>query len=110
MRGRWADGGGHLTEEWDRAHREFHRILLAGGRSATLAEVATGLRARSELYVHWSRELVKDESRDVVAEHRLIAELAVARDADGAADALEQHIQRSTMALVAYAVEQLALA
>lgn len=101
------DGGGHLTQDWDRAHREFHAALLAGGRSTTLTEVATELRARSELYVHWSRELVADETRDVPAEHRRIVELAVARDAEAAARALEDHIQRSTDALVEYASRSL---
>jgi DNA-binding GntR family transcriptional regulator len=94
------DSQGHLTEEWDRAHREFHHVLLAGGRSRTLTEVATGLRDRTELFVHWSRELTQDDSRDVPAEHRRIADLALARDADGAALALDEHIQRSATALV----------
>jgi DNA-binding GntR family transcriptional regulator len=99
----FTDSHGHLTEEWDRAHREFHHVLLAGGRSATLTEVATGLRDRTELFVHWSRELTHDDSRDVPAEHRRIADLAVARDAEGAAQALDEHIRRSVAALSAYA-------
>lgn len=97
------DGGGHISETWDHAHHHFHHVLLAGGRSTTLTEVATGLRARSELFVHWSRELTRDDDRDVPAEHRSIAELAVARDADGACAALQEHIERSTAALVAHA-------
>ena len=42
------DSQGHLTEEWDRAHREFHHVLLAGGRSRTLTEVATGELSAAE--------------------------------------------------------------
>lgn len=94
------DSQGHLTEDWDRAHREFHHVLLSGGRSRTLTEVATGLRDRTELFVHWSRELTHDDTRDVPAEHQRIADLALARDADGAAQALDEHIQRSVTALV----------
>jgi DNA-binding GntR family transcriptional regulator len=101
-RTQYTDSQGHLTEEWDRAHREFHHVLLAGGRSRTLTEVATGLRDRTELFVHWSRELTHDDARDVPSEHRRIAELTLARDADGAAQALDEHIQRSVTALVGH--------
>ena len=99
------DGGGHLTEEWDRVHNHFHYTLLAGGPSKVLTEVAVGLRDRSQLYVHWSRELVKDEGRDVPAEHQLIAERTLARDADGAAAALQAHIERSASVLLNYVGE-----
>jgi len=96
------DGGGHLTNEWELAHNHFHYTLLAGGPSKVLTEVAGGLRDRSQLYVHWSRELVKDEERDVPAEHRLIAERTLARDADGASEALKAHIERSADVLLNY--------
>lgn len=96
------DGGGHLTDEWEQAHNHFHYTLLAGGPSKVLTEVAIGLRDRSQLFVHWSRELVKDEDRDVPAEHKLIADRTVARDADGAAEALEAHIERSAGVLLDY--------
>ena len=104
---RFTDEGGHITGEWDRAHRAFHAAILAGGRSETLAKVATDLRARSELFVHWSRELVADETRDVPEEHRRIAELSVARDVAGAVEALECHIQRSADVLIASVSSQI---
>lgn len=64
--------------------------------------VAVGLRDRYQLYVHWSRELVKDEERDVPAEHQLIADMALARDTDGASEALRAHIERSAEVLLSY--------
>ena len=94
---------GHVSGAWARAHRDFHHALLAGGRSRRLTAIATGLRDCSELYVHWSRELAHDESRDVGSEHRLIADATVARDADTAAEALGDHIERTARALLAYA-------
>lgn len=97
------DGGGHLTAEWEQAHNHFHSVLLAGGPSKVLVEVAVGLRDRSQLYVHWSRELVKDDERDVPAEHQVITERTLARDADGAAEALKAHIERSAEVLLNYA-------
>lgn len=94
---------GHIREPWTQAHRTFHHALLAGTKSRRLESIATGLRDCSELYQHWSRELAHDTDRDVASEHRTIAELTVARDADGATKALAGHIERTTAALVNYA-------
>lgn len=97
------NGDGHVSSEWAEAHREFHHVLLAGGRSSRLIGIADSLRDCSDLYIHWSRELAHDDRRDVASEHRAIAELTLARDADGAGAALAQHIERTTAALVDYA-------
>lgn len=75
---------------------------MAAGPSTVLTDVTFGLRDRSQLYVHWSRELVKDEGRDVPAEHQLIADRTLARDTDGAAEALQTHIERSAGVLLEY--------
>lgn len=97
---------GHVSDEWSIAHADFHHILLAGGRSSRLTAVASNLRDCSNLYLHWSRELAHDTSRDVAAEHQQIADLTVARDADAAAEALGRHIDRTTQVLVAYITER----
>jgi len=97
---------GHVNPEWADAHIDFHHVLLAGGRSRRLTDIADNLRDCSNLYQHWSRELAHDTQRDVAAEHQEIADLTLARDADGAADALARHIERTTQALVAYAQER----
>ncbi|WP_416957776.1 GntR family transcriptional regulator [Nocardioides sp. T5] len=94
---------GHVSDEWADAHAEFHHVLLSGGRSSRLTNIADNLRDCSSLYIHWSRELADDTGRDVAAEHREIADLTLARDADAAADALGRHIERTTQALVTYA-------
>ncbi|MFE6508749.1 GntR family transcriptional regulator [Nocardioides sp. NPDC057767] len=97
---------GHVSIEWAEAHREFHHVLLAGGRSARLTSIADSLRDCSDLYIHWSRELAHDDGRDVAVEHQEIADLTLARDSDGAAAALAQHIERTTAALVDYAQQR----
>jgi DNA-binding GntR family transcriptional regulator len=93
---------GHINQDWTQAHRDFHHALLSGGISHRLTAIATGLRDCSELYVHWSRELAHDESRDVDQEHQLIADTTLARDADAAVIALGDHIERTTEALLNY--------
>jgi DNA-binding GntR family transcriptional regulator len=91
-----------LNEAWVASHRAFHRALLAGCGSVRLEAIATALRDSAELYRVWSRSLAHDDGRDVACEHRRLTELAIARDADGTADALGAHIQRTTDALLAY--------
>jgi DNA-binding GntR family transcriptional regulator len=97
---------GHLVGAWSEAHHAFHRALLTGAKSPRLESIATELRDCSLLYQHWSIDIANDLDRDVAAEHRNIAELAVARDAEGAVRALKDHIERTTAALLAYAESQ----
>ncbi len=96
------DAEGSINREFAEMHRAFHVALLAGSGNVHLESVATALRDRAELYLHWSRHLGADTCRAVAAEHRELAELAIARDADAAVAALERHIQRTTDSLVEY--------
>ena len=66
----------------------------------------TCLRYWAELCQHWPQAFARDATRDIAAEHQTIAHLTVARDEVGATQALREHIQRTTTALVRYA-EQL---
>jgi DNA-binding GntR family transcriptional regulator len=97
------DGNGTINAAFAVAHRAFHVALLAGSANSPLESVAASLRDRSELYQYWSHYLGDDPNRDVVCEHRELAELTVARDADNAAAALTRHIQRTTDSLAQYA-------
>lgn len=97
---------GTVNPEFACVHRAFHVALLAGSGNAHLESIATSLRDRSEVYLHWSRYLGHDVGRDVAGEHRELAELTVARKIDRAADALGRHIQRTTDSLAEYARSQ----
>lgn len=94
---------GAINAAFAHAHRAFHYTLLAGCQSSRLEAVAVELRACSELYQAWSQRLARDDTRDIAGEHRAIAELAVARNEEGATTALREHIERTTAALVRYA-------
>jgi DNA-binding GntR family transcriptional regulator len=97
----YADDG-TINPDFGAAHRAFHVALLAGSGNSHLEAIATSLRDRAELYLYWSRYLSDDHHRDVACEHRQLAELTVARNADHAADALARHIQRTTDSLTEY--------
>ncbi|CAN5147792.1 GntR family transcriptional regulator [soil metagenome] len=87
---------------WRQCHRAFHQALCAGCGSPRLEDLVTKLRDSAELYRIWSGALGHDTERDVAAEHRGIMDAALARDADLAARLLEEHISRTTTALLEY--------
>ncbi|MGW5072057.1 GntR family transcriptional regulator [Rhodococcus sp. NPDC004095] len=95
--------GDTISPDFESAHRTFHAALLAGSGNSHLESIAQSLRDRTELYRYWSQFLGNGNTRDVACEHRRIAELTIARKADEASDALEQHIRRTTDVLVEYA-------
>lgn len=97
---------GALNEAWSRVHNEFHEALNAGSGNARVQAVTASLRDSSELYRRWYWVLTDDHQRDIPAEHRALKDLALARDADAAADVLVRHIERAPQALIAYANER----
>lgn len=88
---------------WRQNHRAFHNALISGCGSPRLIAIASGLRDSADIYRAWSRTIAGNTDRDLDAEHRQIMELTLARDADGAAEALSAHIRRTTDALMTHA-------
>jgi DNA-binding GntR family transcriptional regulator len=82
------------ADELGRAHEDLHASLVAGSASAHLQSIRDELFAAAELYRRWTRYR-RDVQRDVIAEHRRIAEACLARDADLAVDLMAEHIQRT---------------
>jgi len=91
-----------VNPEWLDAHRAYHQALVAGGCSPRLRSIANALRDNAELYRMWSRTWAHDVDRDLAAEHRAIMTAAISADADAAAEALSQHIARTTAAIKAF--------
>ncbi|MFO1088099.1 MAG: GntR family transcriptional regulator [Hyphomicrobiales bacterium] len=83
-----------VTNDWAQAHHAFHMALLSAARNKRLQAIAETLRGAAEVYRRWSMPL-EVEKRDVSAEHQELVDLALKRDADGAADALVKHLQRT---------------
>lgn len=87
-----------ISDAWESAHAAFHRAVLAGCASPRLIEITDSLRDSAELYRRWSG--VQDPDRDVVAEHRRIAQAMLDRDADEAIAALRDHDERTLAILL----------
>ena len=97
------DATQNVTEEWARAHHEFHRALISACPSRRLRDLADSLRETTELYRRWSGSFASQkEPRDVPAEHRALMEAALDRDADRAAVLLTEHINKTACMLADY--------
>ncbi|MBX3453016.1 GntR family transcriptional regulator [Ferrovibrio sp.] len=90
----------HLSETWSQAHGEYHASLVAACDNSWLQRMRATLYEQSERYRRLSLPL-GTEPRDVPAEHKAIFDAAIARDADRAVAALEEHLRRTTMILKA---------
>lgn len=94
-------GSFQLRADWQHAHVEFHRALVAHCPNHVLLDLRETLFERSLRYRYWSVGLRLAESeRDVRQEHIDLAALAQARDVDGATVAIAAHIRKSTEALL----------
>lgn len=96
-------GRAALTDAWARAHARFHEALGSGCGSPRLEQITYTLRDSSEPYRQLSAQSPGFAGRDVAAEHRELRDLAVARRADKAVDALHQHLQRTADAALGFA-------
>lgn len=92
-----------LTEEWARAHEEFHHLLLAACGSNRLLDIAETLRTAAEVYRRWSTPMAGTAKRDIAGEHRAILEAVQAGDAELAAKNLATHISHTTDVLIEHA-------
>ncbi len=91
---------GTINLEWPVIHARFHRALLSGCPNPRLRDIVNDLRDVSEVYRCWSVTPGTAHMRDVAAEHKAIADAAIARDVDGAVGALTAHIQATTYMLL----------
>ena len=99
------DDDGRVREQWVVHHRDFHQALTAGCNNARLQGVVLALRDSAELYRRWWWALANDRQRDLAVEHRQLKDLTLARDADGAIEALTYHMKAAPERLIAYARE-----
>jgi GntR family transcriptional regulator, carbon starvation induced regulator len=76
---------------WEAAHRVFHQALLAACDAAPLLAFCDRLREEAERYRAIANAIAWP-GRDVAAEHAIIAEAALDRDADRAAALLADHL------------------
>jgi DNA-binding GntR family transcriptional regulator len=88
----WAEGNDRrLSDEWAAAHNAFHEALVSGSDSAWRARIRASLYQQSERYRRLSVPVLPSV-RDVEAEHRAIADAALARDSGRACELMREHL------------------
>ncbi|UPA23763.1 GntR family transcriptional regulator [Shinella oryzae] len=87
-----------MREDWEVRHGAFHAALISACGSPTLLEICGKLSLQADRYRRMSVS-VSGAARDVLGEHRELLESALARDADGAAEALREHYGRTAAML-----------
>ncbi len=94
-----AQPGGDRLEQ---LHHTFHRALVAECGSRWLLDLFEKLYSESERFrFHALTVGARDGTRDLAAEHRAIAEAALARDTAHAVDLLTAHYRRTETELAA---------
>lgn len=88
-----------VSDEWAEAHQRFHEALVAGCDSPWLLRLRATLYTQSERYRRFSVPLATS-GRDLDAEHKAIADAAVARDGKEACTALAQHLKKTSRILL----------
>lgn len=91
---------GTINPEWLSAHARFHQVIQEACPNPRLRAIAGSLRDAAEVYRCWSRPFGEEQHRDVAAEHRRIAEAALARDAEAAIAAQRDHIELTARLVV----------
>jgi DNA-binding GntR family transcriptional regulator len=89
-----------LIESWSIAHRQFHEALVMGCGSPWTLRLCRLLYDKSERYRNLSAVEGKERGRDVTAEHKALADAAMARDADALCRAIEAHFGLTTRLIV----------
>ncbi|MBD9373382.1 FCD domain-containing protein [Rhizobium sp. ARZ01] len=87
-----------IREDWNVRHAAFHQALISACGSPILLEICARLFGHADRYRRMSVSLT-GQQRDAGAEHRLIMERALARDAMRAVQALQAHYQKTADAL-----------
>jgi DNA-binding GntR family transcriptional regulator len=90
---RTATGGAALNQEWDAAHRAFHRSLISACRSHWLISYCDQMFDVALRYRNFARTAPSVDPRRGDAEHRQIMEATLARDSESAVASLLAHFQ-----------------
>ncbi|TWC76441.1 GntR family transcriptional regulator [Rhizobium sp. SJZ105] len=88
-----------LSEEWAEAHKRFHEALVAACDSPWLLRIRNLLFNQSERYRRLSVPL-DSKKRDLVSEHKEIADACLSRDSETACAALKRHLDRTTRIII----------
>lgn len=88
-----------LTNDWIRAHSDFHAQILSASGSPRMREITRSLSDSAEIYRRWSLSLAEPR-RDLAREHAELVKATLARDAERAVSALTAHIEQTRNTII----------
>jgi DNA-binding GntR family transcriptional regulator len=88
-----------ISEDWSRAHGDFHLALVSSCRSAWLHKFRASLYLQTERYRQLSIPL-RTIDRNVAGEHQALCDAALARDAAVACELMRTHLLKTTEILL----------
>lgn len=88
-----------MNSQWSQAHDRFHLALVADCKSPWLLNLRSNLYTQSQRYRNLSIPL-DENRRDIVKEHRDLADAAMARDVDAIRTLIADHFNRTTRILL----------
>lgn len=94
-----------LMASWAAAHQQFHEALVMGCGSPWSVKLCRLLYDKSERYRNLSATEGKERGRDIMGEHKELADAAMARDADALCRAMEAHLAMTTKLIVEQAAQ-----
>jgi DNA-binding GntR family transcriptional regulator len=89
MERRMMAGDREGTELWKRYDREFHQSLIEACGSQTLLDLYAGV---FDQYLRYQMVAVVFRGQVAAAEHKVLLDCALARDADRACEVLQRHV------------------
>lgn len=87
-----------VTDEWQRAHLQFHRAMFAGSGNPRLVELANALSDEYALYRGWALSMLSEERLGLL-EHEQMMNAALEGNADLATECLRDHYRRTAEVL-----------
>ncbi len=93
--------GGELNVEWEKAHVDFHKALLAGCSSPLLLDYCSKLRDQTSRYRSLALKLNDNTKRDIALEHQQLMQAAINRNSGEACKLLTEHFEKTTKDLLA---------
>lgn len=88
-----------ITDEWSKAHIEFHEILVSGCRNKVLMQMRRQLFDQAEPYRYLSASL-HHRRQDMENDHVPLVQAIHARNAELARELITEHIREATRVLL----------
>jgi DNA-binding GntR family transcriptional regulator len=94
-----------VDPDWERDHTAFHHALVAGCDSPLLLQMREAIYVQGDRYRHFYLTYVAGQ-RDHLAEHKVLMEAALRRDAEETVRLIRIHLETTVESLLSYEMRE----